>query len=115
MLRSNLLLRTSRDVICLMALAGVIALQSFVLAQESPQPAAPDPLAISREDRLKVFEKLWEAVNKEYFDPKFSGVDWAQMKEKYRPQVEAAKNKQQLHLVLQKMLDELHSSHLIVW
>ncbi len=77
--------------ICLIILAGVIALQPFVLAQESSKPATPDPLAISREDGVKVFEKLWEAVNKEYFDPKFNGVDWAQLKAKYRPQVEARK------------------------
>ena len=36
------------------------------------------------------------------------------MKEKYRPQVEAANNKTQLHDELQKMLNELHSSHLTV-
>jgi carboxyl-terminal processing protease len=110
----NLFVRASRDVVCLAALVGVIALQPFVLAQETPRPVTPDPLAISHEDTLKVFEKLWETINNEYFDPKFNGVDWAQMKEKYRPRVEVAKTKQELHDVLQEMLGELHSSHLEV-
>jgi len=114
MARSFLLLRTAHNIICLVGLLGVMALQPYVLAQESPKPATPDPLAISREDKLKVFEKLWEIVNKEYYDPQFNEVDWAKVKETYRPQVEAAKNKLQLHGVLQKMLDELHSSHLTV-
>src|SRR5207244_9873826 len=95
-------------------LVVVIALQSLALAQESPKPAAHDSLTISREDRLKVFEKLWETVNEKYFDPQFNGVNWAQMKEKYRPQAETAKNKIQLREVLQEMLNELHSSHLRV-
>ena len=103
--------RAFHIVTCLIALAGVIALQSFVLAQESFKPGPPD-MRISREDRLKVFAKLWDRVNKEYFDPQFNGVNWAQMKEKYRPQVEGAKNKIQLYDVLQNMLDGLHSSHL---
>jgi carboxyl-terminal processing protease len=105
---------TSLPVTCLIALVGVIALQSLAKAQESPKPASHDSLTISREDRLKVFEKLWETVNEKYFDAQFNGVNWAQMKEKYRPQAEAAKNKTQLRDVLQNMLNELHSSHLRV-
>ena len=111
---SELLPRTSLPVACLIALVGVIALQSLALAQESPKPTSPDSLTISREDRLKVFAKLWETVNEEYFDPQFNGVNWALMKETYYPQAEAAKNKTQLRDVLQKMLNELHSSHLRV-
>ena len=114
MARNDLSLKVLHNVSCLIALVGVIALQSFVLAQESPKPASPDPLIISREDRLKVFENLWETVNKKYFDPQFNGINWAQMKNTYRPQVAAAKNKNQLRNVLQKMLDELHTSHLQV-
>jgi carboxyl-terminal processing protease len=98
----------------LMALAGVIALQPFVLAQGRPKPAPPDPLAISAEEGSKVLARLWEAVSTEYFDPTFNGVDWARMKERYRPRVEAVTNKSRLRDVLQQMLDEIHTSHLRV-
>jgi carboxyl-terminal processing protease len=91
-------------------LAAFMGVMSF----QAPQPAPTDPLAISREEKVTVFEKLWNLVNKEFFDPKFSGVNWAATRETYRPQVDAAKNKENLRLVLQKMLDELHSSHLTV-
>lgn len=67
---------------------------------------------ISRADRLKVFEEAWGAVNKHFFDPNFNGVNWAQVREQYRPQAEAAPNKTQLNETLQKMLNELRSSHL---
>lgn len=89
-----------------------------VLAQEN----APDPLMISRADRLmigrtdrlKVFEEAWQTVNKHFFDPKFNGVDWARIREQYRPQAEAADDKAQLNETLHKMLSELRSSHLEV-
>jgi len=93
-----------------LVLIGIILLQCFAVAQESG-PAVPD-LQISLPDRLKVFDKLWEKVNKYFFDPKFNGVNWAQMKEKYRPLAEAATNKAELLDVLQKMVGELHASHM---
>jgi len=109
--RNFLLPRAFHIVTCLIALAEAIAPQSFVLAQESSK-AASSNILISREDRLKVFAKLWDRVNDEYLYPEFNGVNWAQVKETYRPQVERAKNKMQLYDVLQNMLDGLHSSHL---
>jgi carboxyl-terminal processing protease len=84
----------------------MVLLQSFTRAQ--------DNLQISPADRLIVFDKAWETVNKNFFDPKFNGVNWAQMKTKYRPLAEAATDKNQLADVLQRMLSELHASHMSV-
>lgn len=89
-------------------LLAVLLVSTSVFAQEN----APDPLMISRTDRLKVFEEVWQTVNKHFFDPNFNGVDWAKVRELYRPQVEAADNKRQLNEMLQRMLNELRSSHL---
>lgn len=69
-------------------------------------------LQISSAERLNVFDKAWEKVNQTFFDPKFNGVNWAQMKEKYRPLAEAATDKVQLVGVLQSMLSELRTSHM---
>src|SRR6188472_3433950 len=75
-------------------LLGILLLQCFAVAQESG-PTFPD-LQISLPDRLKVFDELWETVRKYFFDAKFNGVNWTQMKVKYRPLAEAATNKAQL-------------------
>jgi len=99
---------------CVMVLVWAIGLHYSTSAQQNSKSVAPDPFAISREDAVKVFEKLWDTTDKRYFDPKFNGVDWAQMKEKYRPEVESAKTRNQLVVVLQRMLGELHTSHLAV-
>jgi carboxyl-terminal processing protease len=103
-MQSNFLLRT-------IVLSGMVFLQSLAFAQELPRLAVPDNLPISFDHRLKVFTKAWETINKNYFDPKFNGVDWAQMKEKYRPLAEAATDKVELLAVLNKMMGELRTSH----
>jgi len=69
-------------------------------------------LKISLSDRLHVFNKTWETVNKHFYDPKFNGVDWAQMKVKYQPLAEDAADKPQLRDILTKMVNELHVSHM---
>jgi len=84
-------------------LAAMIFLGSIASAQDVAGPVIPK-LQISRADRLDVFNKAWETVNKHFFDPKFSGVDWVQMKEKYQPLVEAATDKAQLRDVLNRMV-----------
>jgi len=100
--------------ICVSLLAGTVDVQPFVLAQEGAKSAPADSFTISREEKLKVFEKLWEVVDKQYFDPRLNGVDWAAVRERYRPQIEAAKDRMMLRGVLQRMLDELHTSHLML-
>jgi carboxyl-terminal processing protease len=108
----------SRSKIALIAilsvLAGAAGIQPFAIGHEGVQSGAPNSLPIAREEKLNVFEKLWEVVDKQYFDSRFNGADWAAVKERYRPQVEAAKDKMVLRGLLQRMLDELHTSHLKV-
>lgn len=92
-------------------LVGILLLPTVAPAQELPERHVPY-LQISLADRLNVFHKTWETVRKHFFDPKLNGVDWAQMKVKYQPLVEAAVDKIQLRDVLTKMVNELHVSHM---
>jgi carboxyl-terminal processing protease len=85
-----------------------LALASLTLALAQ---APPPEIAISPRDRLKVFDKTWEIVNKKFYDPKFNGVDWPAMKTKYRPLAEAAADKIELRVVLNNLVSELHVSH----
>jgi len=90
----------------------IILLQSFAFAQQPVRPTVRDPRQISLADRLKIFDKAWETANKYFFDPKFNGVNWTQMKEKWRPVAEAlGTDKTKLADVIQRMLNELHASH----
>jgi carboxyl-terminal processing protease len=69
----------------------------------------------SPEVRQKTFEMVWNTVNENFFDPEFGGVDWAKMREKYEPQVAKVKTDDELYELLNKMLGELHVSHIGVF
>lgn len=69
---------------------------------------------ISEEDKLKVFNDLWDSVNRRYFDPTFNGKDWSKIRQIYQPQVMAARDKMELVDIFNKMLGELNTSHLSV-
>jgi carboxyl-terminal processing protease len=92
-------------------LAGLVLFPIIASAEDIRPLTASDNFRIPVADRLNIFDKAWETINKNFYDPNFNGVNWAQMKGKYRPSAEVATDKVQLLDVLQKMLSELHTSH----
>ena len=64
--------------------------------------------------REETFAVVWQTVNDAYFDPKFGGLDWAAVREKYRPQLAQAAGKPELRALLQAMLGELQKTHFAI-
>jgi carboxyl-terminal processing protease len=65
----------------------------------------------TRNENTKIFEKVWKKVNKTFFDPKFCGLDWKEVHNRYLPQVTATKNDEEFYRLVNKMLWELNVSH----
>lgn len=86
------------------ALAAFLSAFNFVFAQTESTPQI----------RQKTFEKVWKTVNEKYFDPNFGGVDWKVVHERYAPLAANAKTDAELHALLNRMLDEIKTSHLDV-
>ncbi|MBI2512464.1 MAG: hypothetical protein HYV96_10810 [Opitutae bacterium] len=81
-------------------------------ATPEPTPAAPErPWP---EVRRETFDVVWSTVNEAYFDPKFGGVDWRAVREKYAARLDAVADKPALRALLQQMLGELHRSHFAI-
>ncbi|MBW4687834.1 MAG: S41 family peptidase [Komarekiella atlantica HA4396-MV6] len=59
----------------------------------------------------QVFEQVWQTVNDNFYDPKLNGVDWKAIREKYKPQAEQAKSKEEFAAVVNQMLSQLRTSH----
>ncbi|WP_193194539.1 S41 family peptidase [Nostoc sp. MG11] len=59
----------------------------------------------------QVFQQVWQTVNDNFYDPKLNGVDWKAIGEKYKPQAEQAKSKEEFATVINQMLSELRTSH----
>jgi len=55
-------------------------------------------------ERIEVFETIWKTINDDYYDPAFNGVDWASVRERYRPRVEVAKSDDEFYGIIKQML-----------
>jgi len=60
---------------------------------------------------LNTFEIVWKKVNETYFDPTFGGLNWMDVHDRYQPKIASAKNDEDFHSLVNKMLWELKISH----
>lgn len=60
---------------------------------------------------VSTFEQVWQTVDENFYDPNFNGVNWAGLREKYRPLARQARSQSQLADVTNQMLSELNTSH----
>ena len=72
--------------------------------------AAPEPRLCSK-TRNEIFEKVWREIRDHYYDPRFNGVDWNEVHQRYLPLVDAAKNDQDFYALMSQMTSELHDAH----
>ncbi len=68
-------------------------------------------LSALNQQPVAIFREVWETVNQNLYDPKFNGVDWKAMKQKYEPQAKQAESPAALAAVINQMLAELRISH----
>jgi carboxyl-terminal processing protease len=110
---------TIRSVARLLSLLSLLvaALAAAGLGQQPITPAPPVAAPSVQSDagkRQEAFQIVWQTVNDSFYDPKFGGVDWAGVRERYEPQVAKINNDREFHQLLQQMLNELHQSHFLV-
>lgn len=87
-----------------------LALTAFQASAQTAAIISP-PAADTREIRTKTFNKVWNTVNDNHYDPTFGGVDWKKVRETYEPKAMAAVSDKDFHGVLSQMLGELKLSH----
>jgi carboxyl-terminal processing protease len=64
--------------------------------------------------RSECFDVVWRTVNDQYYDTTFGGVDWVDIRNRYRLRLWAAGDNRALRQLLQSMLDELHRTHFCI-
>jgi len=72
---------------------------------------AAKPTTLTPQERVAVFEKIWKVVDEHYYDPKFGGVDWKEVRQRYAPLVQGAKSDQEFYVLMDRMTAELHDAH----
>ncbi|GIV11417.1 MAG: tricorn protease [Fimbriimonadales bacterium] len=89
-------------------------LQRIAAAGGSPQTTRTDAeitIDLAKE-REYLYDAAWRTLNETFYDPNFHGVNWAAMREKYRPYLPYAQTDRDFTAVVLMMLGELRSSHL---
>ncbi len=61
---------------------------------------------------LEMFDQSWRALNEHFYDSNFHGVNWKQVRAKYRPLVSHCEMKEDLYALISLMFGELNASHL---
>ncbi len=69
------------------------------------------PTTLIREDRIKIFDQVWRAINDNYYDRNFHGVDWRMQRDIFRQQAETSANSAELYQVLRHMIGKLGDAH----
>jgi carboxyl-terminal processing protease len=99
--------------LALVWLLSILSLTAF--AQQPPaEQVKPPAVQSDAARRQEAFETVWQTVNQTFYDPKFGGVDWKAVHERYAPLVANTSTDTELHLLLQRMINELHQSHFFV-
>src|SRR5579862_1595630 len=80
-------------------------------AQKLPVEIRATRPVTRREEMTGVFLQVWSASSSTYYDPFFHGVDWAAVRDKYRPLAEDCHTRQELYDLINDMIRELRSFH----
>jgi len=87
-----------------------------VTAIESPRPRTLDITAemIVRFDSEKqvMFDEAWMTINRSFYDPKFHGRNWTEIRARFEPFAQGAQTADELRRVINLMVGELDASHL---
>jgi Tol biopolymer transport system component/C-terminal processing protease CtpA/Prc len=62
-------------------------------------------------EKIEVFQQVWTIVNETYYDAKFHGANWSDVRGQYLKWVQAARTPDEMRRVLSVMIGELNSSH----
>ncbi|HZN39544.1 MAG TPA: S41 family peptidase [Planctomycetota bacterium] len=69
---------------------------------------------LSLADRRAIFADAWRTIGEKHFDESMGGLDWARVRTKYAPLVDAAATESELLTALNDMAGELGHSHVAV-
>ena len=64
-----------------------------------------------RAERRAAFMQFWRSYHRGFYDPNFHGRDWAAIRNKYEPLLDAVDTNDEFASLLQRMVGELECSH----
>jgi carboxyl-terminal processing protease len=92
-----------------LAVGAPLILAAVALASGDKQ--APPASPAESFDPERCFDRVWQIVQKQFWDPRFNGVDWEEAGKRYRPEALRAAGHEEFAAVVNRMLAELRTSH----
>ena len=80
----------------------------------APTTQSAQDLARLRELNLESFDQVWQTVNERHYDASHNGIDWAAMRDAYRPKVAEAESVDEARGAMQEMINRLGQSHMTI-
>ncbi len=81
-------------------------------AKAKPVSLAKATLKVDRpQEWRQIFDESWRVIRDYFYDPNLHGVDWAALKEYYRPLLSDVRTRGELNMLILEMLGELNASH----
>ncbi|MEA2778874.1 MAG: carboxyl-terminal processing protease [Rhodospirillaceae bacterium] len=68
-------------------------------------------VAIGSADHAKIFDEVWQTVRDRFYDKALHGLDWDEVRQRYRPFLGAARDELDRARLINRMLRELGASH----
>jgi tricorn protease len=65
-----------------------------------------------KQEEMALFDEIWWALDRMYYDEKYHGTNWAAVKAKYAKIVPQAFDRSDFYALMGEMMEELNSSHL---
>ena len=66
-------------------------------------------------EKKQKFDEAWRVINLTFYDPKFHGNDWKELREKYEPLALIASTDEDFRDVINMMMGELNASHMGIY
>ncbi|MFZ0389900.1 MAG: PDZ domain-containing protein, partial [Calditrichia bacterium] len=94
---------------------AIIDLPKSLVEIKEPLDLSNMDVKLNREaEWQQIFEESWRQMREFFYAPNMHGVDWQQIKEKYRPLVAHVKHRADLNYILGEMIGELNVGHAYV-
>lgn len=66
-------------------------------------------------EKKQMFDEAWRVINQTFYDPKFHGNSWKELREKYEPIALIASTDEDFRDVINMMMGELNASHMGIY